>query len=62
MNEIKPCLVCNSKNTLCEQYTENNLTLHRIRCYDCGTAFSNWDYEDSKKQAVEWFDGLTRED
>ena len=62
MNEhIKPCLVCGSKYTYCEQYytgAYDYYTTYRVVCDDCEAMFSNRQYENSEKKTIEWFNGL----
>lgn len=63
--EIKPCLVCGSEYTRCEQYYTggyNYYTTYRVVCDDCEAMFSSRQYENSEKQTIEWFNGLHKED
>ena len=59
---IKPCTVCSSDFTVCEEYAFYGQIVYRVVCYDCGTALSNWDCENNREETVKWFNDLHKED
>lgn len=61
---IKPCIVCGSPNMRCEQHYLDAYrcygTVYKIVCADCDTVLSNYSFEDSRTDTIEWFNDLPR--